>query len=162
MISVDYVYLLLGICLNTLTGHTSVLFALTLLPNGLLASGSEDTKIMIWNITKTSPLYTLTGHTNQVRTLIVIDQEYLVSGSSDGTIKLWSLTSNYTQVRSWQASGFFIVSLAFDSTLNVLASGDNNMVNNFKVWDSNLWAYSSKRFRNQFIQVFFSSFTQNN
>jgi ribosome assembly protein 4 len=136
-------YLLEGSCLNTLTSHTNDLYALTLLPNGLLASGSSDTKIMIWNITKTSPLYTLTGHTNWVRALVVINAEYLVSGAEDNKIILWSLTNNYAQVKSWQASSK-VLSLAFDSTLNVLASGDVNSANNVKLWDSSLWANLGK------------------
>jgi WD40 repeat protein len=136
--------LIQGVCLNNLTGHTNYVFALTLLPNGLLISGSLDTKILIWDITKTAPLYTLTGHTNTIRALVVINQEYLASGAQDNMIKLWSLTSNYTQVRSWTASTSYITSLAFDSTLNVLASGDGNMNNNVKLWDSSLWANSGK------------------
>ncbi len=99
---------------------------------------------MIWNITKTSPLYTLTGHTKQIRALVVINQDYLVSGAQDGTIKLWSLTNNYTQVRSWKASSNMVLSLAFDSSLNVLASGEYIPTYYVKVWDSSLWANSGK------------------
>jgi WD40 repeat protein len=119
---------------------------LIVLPDGLLASGSTDTKIMIWNIIKNSPLYTLTGHTSAIRALVVINQDYLASGAQDNMIKLWSLTSNYTQVKSWTASTSYITSLAYDSTLNVLASGDYNTAGNVKVWDSSLWANSGKRF----------------
>ncbi len=128
---------------------------LTLLPNGLLASGSGDAKIMVWNITKTSPLYTLIGHKNQIRALVVINEDYLVSGAQGGAIKLWSLTNNYTQMRSWQASTNQILSLAFDSTLNVLASGEVNP-NLVKVWDSSLWTNSGKLsdFKTNLFQVF--------
>jgi WD40 repeat protein len=146
-------YLLKGTLNSTLTGHTGNVYALTLLPNGLLASGSLDLKIMIWDITKTSPLYNLTGHTNAIRALVVINEDYLVSGAEDYKIILWSLSNNYAQVKSWQASSK-VLSLAFDSTLNVLASGDYgtaNAPNNYvKVWDSSLWGYSGKRFRNKF------------
>ncbi len=99
---------------------------------------------MIWNITKTFPLNTLTGHKNQIRALAVMNEDYLASGGYDRTIKLWSLTNNQTQVRSWQATSSWVLSLAFDSTLNVLANGDYNTVDNVKVWDSSLWANSGK------------------
>ncbi len=103
---------------------------------------------MIWNITKTSPLYTLTGHTDQIRALVTINNGYLASGAYDRTIKLWSLTSNYTQVKSWKASANsangWIFSLAFDSTLNVLANGENMPAYDVKVWDSSLWANLGK------------------
>ncbi len=104
---------------------------------------------MIWNITKTFPLYTLKGHTGGIRALVVINNEFLVSGAQEGMIKLWSLTNNYIQVKSWTASTSYITSLAFDSTLNVLVSGDYN--GDVKVWDSSLWANSGKRFRNKLI-----------
>ncbi len=125
-----------------MTGHTNWVYALTLLPNGLLASGSMDTTIKIWNITKTSPLYTLPAQTSGsgIRVLVLINEDYLASGALDGTIKLWSLKTNFTQVRSWQAG--VIVSMAYDSTLNVLASGENTPTFYVKVWDSELWANS--------------------
>ena len=84
-------------------------------------------------------MYSLIGHTSQIRALVVINEDYLASGAYDRRINIWSLTSNYTQVKSWQASTnpFFI--LAFDSTLNVLAGGEYTPTNYVKVWDSNLW-----------------------
>jgi WD40 repeat protein len=89
-----------------------------------------------------------------VRALVLVNQDYLASGSYDGMIKLWSL-ANYTQVKSWQASISWLLSLAFDSTLNVLASGENTPTNYVKVWDSSLWGYSGKRFRNKESERFF-------
>ncbi len=127
-----------GLCLNTLTGHSFLLYALTLLPNGLIASGSWDGTINIWDTSKTYPLYTLTGHSNDVRALTVINNEYLASCSHDNTIKLWSLSS-YSMVKSWTASSAKMVSLAFDPTLNVLASGDYTPSSLVKVWDSSIW-----------------------
>jgi WD40 repeat protein len=118
-----------------LIGH-SWIYALILLPNGLLASGSDYRKIMIWNVSETSPLYTLSGHTHMIRNLIVINNEYLASASFDKTIKLWSL-SNYEEVSSWAASDIRLSSLAFDPKLNVLVSGGFD--NKVRVWDSRLW-----------------------
>ena len=50
--------------INTLLGHSGYVLALILLPNGFIASGSADSTIKIWDITKTYPLYNLTGHTD--------------------------------------------------------------------------------------------------
>ncbi len=116
--------------------HEDGIFALTLLPNGLLASGSTDTQIMIWNVTETSPLYNLSGHTAPIRGLTVINKEYLASCSNYNTVKIWSL-SNYQEVRSWTAGDGWLTSLAFDSKLNVLVSGGDD--NKIRVWYSSLW-----------------------
>ena len=43
-----------GKCLKTLSGHTDYVRTLCILPNGLLASGSEDKKIMVWKEQKTT------------------------------------------------------------------------------------------------------------
>lgn len=41
-----------GQCLRTLTGHTGVIYALELLENDQLASGSFDGSIKIWDMSK--------------------------------------------------------------------------------------------------------------
>ena len=123
-------------------GHNSWIYALTLLPNGILASGSYDGKIMIWNVSETSPLNTLLEHNNSIKDLIVVNNEYLASCSDDFTIKLWSL-STYEEVNSWKASNDSIEALAFDPKLNVLVSAGYNT--EIKVWDSRLWKNNSTR-----------------
>ena len=122
--------------MRNLTGHSGLLFALTLLPNGLIASGATDSTIKIWDISITYPLYTLTGHLSEVKCLTVMNNQLLASCSYDKTIKLWSLSS-YTLLKSWTASSNFVFDISFDPTLNVLASGD--FVNQVKVWDSSIW-----------------------
>ncbi len=126
--------------INTLLGHSGYVLPLTLLPNGFLASSSSDSTIKLWDITKTYPLYSLTGHSSQINVLALINEDYLVSASNDQTIKLWSLSS-YSIVKSWTASTTYVNALAFDSSLNVLASGDN--ANLVKVWSSDLWSQIS-------------------
>ncbi len=116
-------------------GHKEGILALTLLPNGLLASGSKDGKIMIWNVSDTSRLYTLLGHKNFIQDLVVINNEYLASCSSDRTIKIWSLIT-YEEVSSWTASNDVLNALAFDPTLNVLVSGGYRQL---RVWGLHLW-----------------------
>ncbi len=125
-----------GLCLKTLFGHTGWVYTLTLLPNGLLASGACDSSIFVWDMIKTYPQFTLAGHTECVRALVVINDKLLASGSQDRTIKLWSLSS-FSLVKSWTASTSQLYSLAYDSTLNLLASGGNTTL--VTVWNSSLW-----------------------
>ncbi len=124
--------------MKNLTCHTHSINALTLLPNGYLASASADYNIMLWNISKAYPLYTLSGHTNAVRSLVVIQNQFLASSSSDLSIKLWSLSS-FSLVRSWEASKSVTLALAYDPTLDLLASGEQSPANMVKLWDFNLW-----------------------
>ncbi len=70
---------------QTFTGNTSIadIYALAVLPNGDLASGSADKTIDIWNPTEGTLLRTLTGHTSIVYALTVLPNGDLASGSGD-------------------------------------------------------------------------------
>jgi WD40 repeat protein len=119
-----------------LIGHNNRINTLTLLPNGFLASGSFDGKIMIWNLRETFPLFTLLGHEDSVQALCVVTDEYLASLSNDKTIKLWSLRQ-FDLDDSWTASDDSLNALVYDPKLNVLVSSGGN--NEILVWDSRLW-----------------------
>jgi len=75
--------------IKTLTGHTNYVYALTVLPDGSLVSGSEDKTIKIWDVKNGQTIKTLTGHTDYVRALTVLPDGSLVSGSGDKSIKIW-------------------------------------------------------------------------
>ena len=54
-----------GACLQTLTGHTNMVYSVAFAPDGqTLASGSEDHTIKLWRVSDGACLQTLTGHTN--------------------------------------------------------------------------------------------------
>jgi len=74
-----------------LTGHTSSVLSLVVLPDGLLASGSgsEDKTIRIWNTKSGETIKILTGHTSSVLSLVVLPDGLLASGSDDKTIRIW-------------------------------------------------------------------------
>ncbi len=76
--------------LVTLTEHTNGVYSLIVLSNDLLASGSGDKTIIIWNIKSEYKMNTLIGHTDWVRSLAVLPDGYLASGSDDKTIKIWN------------------------------------------------------------------------
>ena len=75
--------------IQTLTGHTLSVKALTVLQNGNLVSGSADSTIKIWNPTTGALIQTLAGHPAPVLALTVRQNGNLVSGSIDNTIKIW-------------------------------------------------------------------------
>ncbi len=80
---------------RTLTGHTSFVYSLALSLDGLLlASGSDDSTIKLWNYATSLPaLKTLTGHSTQVKSVCFVSDQIVASGSVDLTIKIWNLTS---------------------------------------------------------------------
>ena len=78
-------------CIRTLTGHARYILSLVYLPDGLLASGSDDKTIKIWNIETGMCIKTLEGHEEWVRSLVYLPGGLLASGSADKTIKIWKV-----------------------------------------------------------------------
>ena len=76
----------------TLEGHTDNVWSVAFSPNGkMLASGSWDQTVRLWDIETEQLLYTLTGHTSDIVSVAFSpDGQTLASGSWDGTIRLWN------------------------------------------------------------------------
>jgi F-box/WD-40 domain protein MET30 len=74
--------------IKTFKGHDNGVTCLQFDQN-ILATGSYDTTIKIWDIETGEVLRTLRGHTSAVRTL-QFDDSKLISGSFDKTIKIWN------------------------------------------------------------------------
>jgi WD40 repeat protein len=82
--------------LITLKEHSWSVVALAFSPDGLiLASGSIDGKIQLWDLGRKNPAeagLSLNAHTDAVNALAISeDSKFLVSGSRDRSIKIWSL-----------------------------------------------------------------------
>jgi WD40 repeat protein/serine/threonine protein kinase len=75
-----------------LRDHTDPVRSVAFSPDGkTMASGSNDTTIILWDISSRQPIGPpLTGHTDTVRSVAFSpDGQILASGSFDGTIILW-------------------------------------------------------------------------
>lgn len=76
---------------KTLSNDSDDVHSLAILSRDLIASGSKDSSIHIWNITDGSLIKTLNGHTDQISCLVVLENGYLVSSSKDKSIKVWNI-----------------------------------------------------------------------
>ena len=84
-------------CLATLEGHTGWIWSVCFHPSGqLLASGSFDTTIRLWDVSRHHCLATLQGHSTVVREVCFHPSGHLLaSGSNDRTVRLWDCSDPY-------------------------------------------------------------------
>ncbi|MBN1920210.1 MAG: hypothetical protein JW892_03115 [Anaerolineae bacterium] len=119
--------------LNAIHAHDDRATAVAISPGGeLLASGSDDTTIKLWNIANGSLLFALNGHTSYVWGLdFSPDGTMLVSASDDNTIKLWNV-SDGSLIRTIKSNaGFACVEFSPDGSLLASGSVDSTV----KLWD---------------------------
>ncbi|KAL2863424.1 F-box/WD repeat-containing protein [Aspergillus lucknowensis] len=113
---------------KTFKGHTNGVMCLQFEDN-ILATGSYDTTIKIWDTDTGEELRTLRGHESGIRCL-QFDDTKLISGSMDRTIKVWNwrtgeCISTYTGHRGG------VIGLHFDAS--ILASGSVDKT--VKIWN---------------------------
>ena len=101
-------------CKFNLTGHTDRVRGLKQISFDILASGSWDATIKLWNITTGELIRTLTGHTNAIGSMdLMKNGKTLVSGGfyNDTTIKMWDWATGEC-LSTIQTNLSFIYSLA--------------------------------------------------
>jgi len=89
-----------GDCTATFSGHRKEVSALRFSRSGaLLASGSKDTDIVVWDVAAEAGLYRLRGHRGQVTDVVFVERgpggRRLVSASKDEHVKVWDLDTQH-------------------------------------------------------------------
>ncbi|KAH9850509.1 hypothetical protein C2E23DRAFT_887394 [Lenzites betulinus] len=76
-------------------GPKASIYALATDPYGsVIASGSPERVIRMWDPRSGKRIAKLVGHTDNIRAILISDDgKYLLTGSADASIKLWSLSS---------------------------------------------------------------------
>ena len=117
-----------------LTGHDAVVTALVALQRGLMASGSADKTIRIWDLTKHALVGILSGHTKEVTALTVLQGgSILASGSKDNTVKIWDIKKmECIDTFSGHTKPVTALTLLSDGSL---ASGSKD--NTLRLWPTN-------------------------
>jgi len=109
-------------------GHTNGVMCLQF-NDHILASGSYDATIKIWDINTGEELRTLRGHASGIRCL-QFDDTKLISGSLDHTIKVWNWRTGEC-ISTYNGHSDGVITLHFDST--ILASGSRDKT--VKIWN---------------------------
>ena len=120
---------------GSVTGHTSTVYSLAFKPNSyLLASGSDDNTVRIWDVgdnTNLRHVRTLRGHTDEVWSVAWSpDGRTLASGCRDGTVRLWNPNNgiNFAVLRghtdqvhcvAWSPDGRILASGSVDKTIRL-------------------------------------------
>ncbi len=119
---------------NRWEAHQSAVSSVSFSPDGkLLASGSLDNAIKIWNLAEGEEPLTLSGHQNLVYSVSFSpDGKLLASGSLDKTIKIWNLEKGGEPLTlSGHQDGVNSISFSPDGKLLTSSSGDKTI----KIWN---------------------------
>jgi WD40 repeat protein len=127
---------------QTLKGHSESIWSVAISPDGqMLASGSADQTIKLWNLETGKLLYSLEGHSSLVVSVAFSPDGKILASSStlavgDGNIKLWDVeTGRLQRVLGKGLLSLNVSCVTFSPDGQTLASG--NMDATIKLWQLN-------------------------
>ncbi|MFQ5978620.1 MAG: WD40 repeat domain-containing protein [Candidatus Heimdallarchaeota archaeon] len=123
-----------GAVVRTFSGHIGSVESVAFSPDGsILASGSGDYSIKLWDVGRGTLLRTLRKHNGEVSSVTFSPNgKSLASGSWDNNIVIWDVAKRKA-VRTLRGHTLDVYTVAFNPSGELLASGDHN--GTVKLWD---------------------------
>lgn len=119
--------------LSTLSGHAWAVLTVAFSPDGqILATGSDDNTIKLWEVNTGQLICTLVGHSwSVVAVAFTADGETLLSASCDKTVKLWRL-STAEEIVTLSGHVDSVSAVAVSKVTQLIASGSRDKT--IKLW----------------------------
>lgn len=114
---------------NPLIGHTDRILSVAFSPNSqMLASGSADDSIILWNVSTRKPIGNpLIGHISDVTSIAFSpDGKLLASGGDNGNIILWDVATQKAVGEPITRHVLGVTSVAFSPNGKILASSSSD------------------------------------
>ncbi|MGD1807400.1 protein kinase domain-containing protein [Dapis sp. BLCC M126] len=128
-------------CVHTLIGHQKWVCSVAFNNDDkIVASGSEDETIKLWEVDSSREILTIRGHSGYVNSVTFSpDGKILASGSDDKTIRLWEVKTGKLLciLGDWSQGEYFghsggVTAIAFSPDGKILASASKDK--NVKIW----------------------------
>ncbi|QLE43858.1 serine/threonine protein kinase [Nostoc sp. C052] len=119
--------------LGTLSGHAWAVLTVAFSPDGqILATGSDDNTIKLWEVNTGQLIGTLVGHSwSVVAVAFTADGETLLSASCDKTVKLWRV-STAEEIVTLSGHVDSVSAVAVSKVTQLIASGSRDKT--IKLW----------------------------